>query len=119
MDEEQSVLQQRVAALASLAANLRGMTLAFESEQVLVNSDYLGGGYGILGEPEKEAISLFARCEGLLLDPVYTGRAAAGLIDLIRQGYFRRDELVLFWHTGGSPALFAQQYQIRLADQLV
>lgn len=119
VDEEQSVLQQRVAALASLAANLRGMTLAFESEQVLVNSDYLGGGYGILGEPEKEAISLFARCEGLLLDPVYTGRAAAGLIDLIRQGYFRRDELVLFWHTGGSPALFAQQYQTSLADQLV
>jgi 1-aminocyclopropane-1-carboxylate deaminase/D-cysteine desulfhydrase-like pyridoxal-dependent ACC family enzyme len=46
----------------------------------------------------------------LLLDPVYTGRAAAGMIDLIRKGFFKRTDTVLFWHTGGQPALFAQQY---------
>jgi 1-aminocyclopropane-1-carboxylate deaminase/D-cysteine desulfhydrase-like pyridoxal-dependent ACC family enzyme len=64
----------------------------------------------VLTEAEREAVHLFARFEGLLLDPVYTGRAAAGLIDLIRKGYFKPDETVLFWHTGGSPALFAEQY---------
>ena len=48
--------------------------------------------------------------EGVLLDPVYTGRAAAGMIDLIRKGFFKKDETVLFWHTGGQAALFAESY---------
>ena len=60
-----------------------------------------------MGAVEKEAIELFARYEGILLDPVYTGRAAAGLIDLIRRGVLGKDETVLFWHTGGIPALWA------------
>jgi 1-aminocyclopropane-1-carboxylate deaminase/D-cysteine desulfhydrase-like pyridoxal-dependent ACC family enzyme len=64
----------------------------------------------VLTDAEREAVKLFARCEGLLLDPVYTGRAAAGLIDLIRNGFFKKDETVLFWHTGGQPALFADKY---------
>jgi D-cysteine desulfhydrase len=64
-----------------------------------------------MGEPEREAMAIFARTEGLIVDPVYTGRAAAGLIDLIRKGFFNKDDNVLFWHTGGAPALFAQQYQ--------
>jgi len=76
----------------------------------MVSADYLGGGYGVMGASEVEAIRLFARLEGLLLDPVYTGRAAAGLIDLIRKGYFKREETVLFWHTGGTPALFSEKY---------
>jgi 1-aminocyclopropane-1-carboxylate deaminase/D-cysteine desulfhydrase-like pyridoxal-dependent ACC family enzyme len=77
---------------------------------ICVNADYLGEGYGILGAPEIEAIRLFAQNEGLLLDPVYTGRAAAGMIDLVRKGFFKSDETVVFWHTGGTPALFAEQY---------
>jgi 1-aminocyclopropane-1-carboxylate deaminase/D-cysteine desulfhydrase-like pyridoxal-dependent ACC family enzyme len=85
--------------------------MSFSPEEILVNDSYLGGGYGVMGEPEREAIQLFARLEGLLLDPVYTGRAAAGLIDLIRGGFFARGETVLFWHTGGTPALFAESYQ--------
>jgi 1-aminocyclopropane-1-carboxylate deaminase/D-cysteine desulfhydrase-like pyridoxal-dependent ACC family enzyme len=60
-----------------------------------------------MGAAEREAIQLFARSEGIVLDPVYTGRAAAGMLDLIRRGYFRKDESVLFWHTGGAPALWA------------
>jgi 1-aminocyclopropane-1-carboxylate deaminase/D-cysteine desulfhydrase-like pyridoxal-dependent ACC family enzyme len=76
----------------------------------LVDDSYIGGGYGVMGEIEREAIRLFARQEGLLLDPVYTGRAAAGMIDLIRNGFFKAEETVLFWHTGGTPALFAERY---------
>jgi 1-aminocyclopropane-1-carboxylate deaminase/D-cysteine desulfhydrase-like pyridoxal-dependent ACC family enzyme len=83
-------------------------------DEVLVNDNYLGEGYGVLGEVEKDAINLFARNEGLMLDPVYTSRAAAGLIDLIRHGFFSREGVenvdVLFWHTGGTPALFAEKY---------
>jgi D-cysteine desulfhydrase len=61
----------------------------------------------VVGHPEREAIRTMAQTEGLLLDPVYTGRAFAGLLDLIRQGCFRDEDSVVFWHTGGLPALFA------------
>jgi 1-aminocyclopropane-1-carboxylate deaminase/D-cysteine desulfhydrase-like pyridoxal-dependent ACC family enzyme len=76
----------------------------------LANANYCSAGYGVLTEQEREAIRLFATCEGVLLDPVYTGRAAAGMIDLIRKGFFKKDETLLFLHTGGQPALFADQY---------
>jgi 1-aminocyclopropane-1-carboxylate deaminase/D-cysteine desulfhydrase-like pyridoxal-dependent ACC family enzyme len=66
---------------------------------------------------EREAVRLFARLEGLLLDPVYTARAAAGMIDLIRRGHFKKDDCVLFWHTGGQPALFAEQYAPLMSDE--
>jgi D-cysteine desulfhydrase len=56
-----------------------------------------------------EAVRIFARTEGILLDPVYTGKAAAGLLDLIHKGHFQRGEKVLFLHTGGSPGLYAYQ----------
>jgi D-cysteine desulfhydrase family pyridoxal phosphate-dependent enzyme len=114
VDEETQTLQQRVAGLASAAADLLGEKLTFLPEDILVTADYLGGGYGVMGSLEQEAIRLFARNEGILLDPVYTGRAAGGMIDLIRKGFFRRGETVLFWHTGGSPALFAGRYRDQL-----
>jgi len=71
---------------------------------------YWQAGYGVLTDAEREAVKLFATYEGLLLDPVYTGRAAAGLINLIRTGFFKKGETVLLWHTGGQPALFAEKY---------
>lgn len=111
VDERQSDLQERVARLAGETADFLGEKVAFAPDEILVNADYLGGGYGVMGAGEAEAIRLFARHEGVLLDPVYTGRAAAGMIDLIHQGVFRPDENVLFWHTGGAPALFAERYQ--------
>jgi D-cysteine desulfhydrase family pyridoxal phosphate-dependent enzyme len=79
-------------------------------ERILVNADYIGEGYGVMNSLDREAIQLFAVEEGILLDPVYTGRAAAGLIDLVRNGFFKRDQRVLFWHTGGTPGLFADRY---------
>ena len=114
VDEPQAVLQQRVANLASETSERLGARLNFKPGAVLVNADYAAPGYGVLTGAEREAIQLFAKYEGLLLDPVYTGRAAAGLTDLIRKGFFKPDETVLFWHTGGQPALFAEQYQSKL-----
>lgn len=111
VDEEAVVLKEHMAKLATETADFLGERLPFVPADILVNADYLGGGYGMMGEPEREAIRLFAQCEGLLLDPVYTGRAAAGLIDLIRKGFFTPEQTILFWHTGGTPALFAGRYQ--------
>jgi D-cysteine desulfhydrase len=79
----------------------------FSAEDLVLNGDYVGEGYGVVGELEREAISLTAENEAILLDPVYTGRAMGGLIDMIRGGEFSKTDKVLFWHTGGVPALFA------------
>jgi len=116
VDETQSILQKRVAKLATETSERLGPRIEFTPDEVLVNADYATPGYGVLTGAEHEAISLFAKYEGLLLDPVYTGRAAAGMIDLIRKGFFTKDENVLFWHTGGQSALFAEKYQGELAQ---
>jgi 1-aminocyclopropane-1-carboxylate deaminase/D-cysteine desulfhydrase-like pyridoxal-dependent ACC family enzyme len=68
---------------------------------------YIGPGYGLPTAGMLEAVDLTARLEGLVLDPVYTGKTMAGLIDLIRQGRFKKSDIVVFIHTGGVPAIFA------------
>ncbi len=113
IDSERTALQATVARLAGETSALLGVAQTFAPEAVSVNADYLGGGYGVMGEPEREAIRQFALSDGIVLDPVYTGRAAAGMLDLLRRGTIRRDETVLFWHTGGTPALFAYADQLR------
>lgn len=82
------------------------------SKALHINDNYIGGGYAVVGDPEREAIRLLARKEGILADPVYTGRALAGLLDLIRKDIFKKDQRVLFWHTGGSAALFAFEKEL-------
>ena len=114
IDEPEEKLKSHVSELASRASEKLGERINFTRDDVLANDKYCQAGYGVFGEGEREAIELFARNEGLLLDPVYTGRAAAGMIDLIRKGFFRKDETVLFWHTGGQPALFADKYSQQL-----
>jgi 1-aminocyclopropane-1-carboxylate deaminase/D-cysteine desulfhydrase-like pyridoxal-dependent ACC family enzyme len=110
VDESEEWLKKEVSQLASATSEKLGERIEFTPADVLVNADYCDAGYGVVTEREREAIRLFANSEGLLLDPVYTGRAAAGMIDLIRKEFFKKDETVLFLHTGGLPALFADQY---------
>ncbi len=95
-----------LAGLADETAALAGTAGGFTAGDFIVEEGYLGGGYGVVGDPEREAIVRLARSEGILLDPVYTGRAFAGLLDLVRLGRFATEATVLFWHTGGAPALF-------------
>jgi D-cysteine desulfhydrase len=110
IDESEEWLRSHVSKLASDVSERLGERIEFAQADVLANADYCGAGYGVLTEAEREAVKLFAKYEGQLLDPVYTGRAAAGMIDLIRKGFFKQDETILFWHTGGQPALFADKY---------
>ena len=86
----------------------------FEIPRDAVNcfGDYVGPGYSLPTPEMAEAVKLVARTEGILLDPVYTGKTMAGLIDLIRQGYFKKEANILFVHTGGSPALYVYKEYI-------
>jgi L-cysteate sulfo-lyase len=86
--------------------DLLGLRGELPREAVVANCDYVGDGYGVPTPGMVEAVTLLARTEGLLLDPVYSGKGMAGLIDLIRKGRFGKDENIVFLHTGGSVALF-------------
>jgi D-cysteine desulfhydrase len=99
-------------------ANVYGLALATSEllgapaparEAVVALGDWVGPGYSIPTDEMVEAVRLVARLEGVLLDPVYTGKAMAGLIALVRRGHFKSSDNVLFLHTGGSPALYAYQ----------
>jgi D-cysteine desulfhydrase/L-cysteate sulfo-lyase len=98
----------RAARIANEAAALLGADVQITEDELLTDEGYIGEGYGIPTAACKEAIALLARQEGVFLDPVYSGKAMAGLLDAIRRGDIAPDETVVFLHTGGSPALFAQ-----------
>ena len=98
---------QQITQLVNSTAKFIGLDYTFSNDELILNPDYVGAGYGIVGPQENEAIALTAKFEGILLDPVYTGRAMAGLIHLIRSGKIGKSDEVLFWHTGGAPSLFA------------
>jgi len=106
VDQEAGTFRHQLADLATATADHLGLALAFTPEDFDVEDGYLGGGYGVVGELERAAIRTLARTEGVLLDPVYTGRAFGGLLDLVRRGEFGQHERVLFWHTGGTAGVF-------------
>ena len=113
-DLELESYEEEVAQIANECAEYIGFKTRFDWQDIKIVYGYLGDGYGVVGDLEREAIRMMARCEGIILDPVYAGRAFGALVDLIRKKVFKRGETVLFWHTGGAPALFA--YARELAD---
>ncbi len=102
-------LEAKAHLLAEATAARLGLEGGIARERVEANDGYVGEGYGIPTAGMAEAVLLLAREEGIFLDPVYSGKAMAGLIDLIRRGTFRADENVVFLHTGGQAGLFAYQ----------
>jgi L-cysteate sulfo-lyase len=98
--------EQMVYDLACKTADLLGYPGIVNRDDVFADCDYVGAGYGLPTEQMVEAVQLLAQTEGLLFDPVYTGKGLAGLIAWIRQGKFRKTDKVIFLHTGGSAALF-------------
>ncbi len=108
--------EANVLAIARGTAEAMELDIAIGPDDVVVMDDWVGEGYGILNASIVSAIAQVARTEGLLLDPVYTGKAMAGLLDLIQGGDLGSDETVVFIHTGGTPALFP--YREGLLDGL-
>lgn len=98
--------EQNVYDLAVKTADKLGCPNVVAREDVVADCDYVGSGYGVPRADTLEAIRMFAELEAILLDPVYTGKAAAGLIDYCRKGRFKKGEKLVFLHTGGAAALF-------------
>ena len=107
--------EETVHALASKTADYLGIKSKIARERVMADDGYVGPGYGQATPEMVEAINLMALYEGILLDPVYSGKGMAGLIGHIRQGRFSKQDNVVFLHTGGSAALFAYQDLFRPA----
>jgi len=99
--------QADVATLANAVAARLGADLIVSPADVTCPMDYMGAKYGVPTAESDAAIRLLARTEGIFLDPVYSAKAFAGLLDRIARGIYHPDQTVLFWHTGGTPALFA------------
>jgi 1-aminocyclopropane-1-carboxylate deaminase/D-cysteine desulfhydrase-like pyridoxal-dependent ACC family enzyme len=104
--------QADMARIAEEAAALLGLNLRFERSDIDVTFDYLGPGYGKVSPGCLEAMALLARTEGILLDPIYSGKALAGLIDHVRRGKLTAEQNVVFVHTGGTPAIFAYNTEL-------
>jgi D-cysteine desulfhydrase family pyridoxal phosphate-dependent enzyme len=105
--EPKELLSQDVLEISSATVNALDLHLSISSGDIIINDDYTREGYGIATKEVADTIRFVFQQEGLVLDPVYTAKAMAGLIDLIRKGYFKKSDTVVFLHTGGTPALFA------------
>jgi len=97
------------------SAMLLDVDLSIVPEDVTVFDDYIKEGYGVLNKDVTDAIKLVAETEGIFLDPVYTGKAMVMLVDLIKRGYFKKEDNVVFFHTGGLPALFLYKNELGAA----
>ena len=106
-------LTEKIVEIVNGMAKLLGLEASVGREDVTLIGDYAGEGYGVLTSEAVEAIKLVAQTEGILLDPVYTGKAMAGLIDLVRRGRFQKDDNIVFVHTGGTPALFVYRKELK------
>jgi D-cysteine desulfhydrase len=111
--------EQLIDDLAQKTATHVGIGSAIPKELITCFDEYVGRGYSLPTPEMVEAVQLLSRTEGILLDPVYSGKAMAGLIDLVRTGFFKKDDKILFLHTGGSPALYAYMSVILDENPLV
>ena len=109
--------EENVYKLAVETASKLGCDGVVNRDDIVANSDYVGKGYGFPTEAGIEAIKMFAELEGILLDPVYSSKGAAGLIDLIRTGHFKKSDRVVFIHTGGSASLFGYTKHFDFTDR--
>ncbi|WP_291443833.1 D-cysteine desulfhydrase [Desulfovibrio sp.] len=113
VNRKKPVQEQAVFDLMRQTADLIGVVVNIPRETVVAYDDYVGPGYSLPTAAMAEAVTLLARTESILLDPVYSGKAMSGLIDFVRKGMFPTGSNVLFLHTGGSPALFAYEDTFR------
>ena len=110
--DEFPIFENEMAEIALAAARQIGLDSPFRADDFNVIREYLGLGYGIVGPQERNAIYKVARSDAILLDPVYTGKAMHGLLELIEKEFFHADDRVLFWHTGGEASLFGYETEL-------
>jgi D-cysteine desulfhydrase family pyridoxal phosphate-dependent enzyme len=106
-DRDLNIYEQELSNIANDCATRLGSNDRFTAKNFEVIRGYAGAGYGVVGDLERNAIRTLAQTEGILLDPVYAGRAFGAMLDMIRKGQIATSENIVFWHTGGAPALFA------------
>ena len=106
VSRKKEMQEEMVYRLVQKTAAHVGVKSEIPRSAVVCFDEYVGPGYSLPTPEMAEAVKMLARDEGILMDPVYTGKAMAGFIDLIRKGYFEKDEKLLFIHTGGSPGLY-------------
>jgi L-cysteate sulfo-lyase len=114
---DQEAQEKKVFDLSIDTAEFIGAPGIVAREDVIANCEYVGDGYGIPTRSMNDAVLMLARLEGILADPVYSGKGLAGLFDLVSKGFFGDADNIVFIHTGGSAALFAYRDQLDLADQ--
>ncbi len=112
VSEEKESYGKEVLTIARDTVKALNLDLAVEKEDIIIFDEYLKEGYGILNKEVSDALRFVAIKEGIFLDPVYTGKAMAALIDLVKKGYFKKEDKIVFFHTGGTPALFPNKQQL-------
>ncbi len=103
---------KEVFSIAVETAEALELNVTITGADVTIFDDYLGAGYGIVDQRVTDALRIVAKSEGIFLDPVYTGKAMVGLMDLIRKGYFHKQDKVVFFHTGGTAAIFPYRHSL-------
>lgn len=116
VSDEKEAFAQTVSIISGETEKALGLNLGIKREDLIVLDEYIREGYGIVNREVAEAIRLLFIREGIVLDPVYTGKAMAALVDLAKKGFFKKDDKIVFFHTGGTPALFS--YRQKLVELL-
>ena len=109
---QNKTLEQHIQIISNYAVEHFNLPARVEEDDITVIHEYSKPGYSVITDLERNAIYTLGQEEGIILDPVYTGRAFGGLLDLIEKGYFPKHSKILFWHTGGQPSNFAFAQQI-------
>lgn len=110
VSEQKDVFQKDVLTIAQDTVKALDLDMTVNREDIIVLDEYIQEGYGIVNKDVSETLRLVAQKEGVFLDPVYTGKAMVGLLDLIKKGYFKKEDKIVFFHTGGTPALFPNKH---------
>jgi D-cysteine desulfhydrase family pyridoxal phosphate-dependent enzyme len=113
VSQDKNYLSEKIAGIIKGSCELLNLDLSLAEDDITVIDDYVSPGYGYLTQEVADTIRFVAETEGILLDPVYTGKAMYGMIDLIEKHYFSEDDIIVFFHTGGTPAIFPYKDQLR------
>jgi 1-aminocyclopropane-1-carboxylate deaminase/D-cysteine desulfhydrase-like pyridoxal-dependent ACC family enzyme len=110
-DDKESVGEE-VLTIAQDTMQALGLEIAVKKEDIVVFDEYIKEGYGVMDKDVAEALRFMSNQEGIFLDPVYTGKALTGLIDLVKKGFLKKEDNIIFIHTGGTPALFPNKFKL-------